>query len=73
MGVPRVTAELKEAGRPVNHKRVERGMRTFPIVGLHLRKMVRTNFTRTADRIAETPRGRTRSSRFHTLCTTAAG
>ncbi|MFF4731981.1 IS3 family transposase [Streptomyces mirabilis] len=36
-GVPRVTAELKEAGRPVNHKRVERVMRTFQ----HLRKKVR--------------------------------
>ncbi|MFE3329254.1 hypothetical protein [Streptomyces sp. NPDC059176] len=31
------------------------------------------NVTRTADRIAETPRERTRSSRFHTLCTAAAG
>lgn len=41
-GVPRVTAELKEAGRPVNHKRVERVIRTFHIVGLHLRKKVRT-------------------------------
>jgi transposase InsO family protein len=41
-GVPRVTAELKEAGRRVNHKRVERVMRKFHIVGLHLRKKVRT-------------------------------
>ncbi|MFF2813123.1 IS3 family transposase [Streptomyces sp. NPDC058000] len=41
-GVPRVTAELKDAGRPVNHKRVERVMRKFRIVGLHLRKKVRT-------------------------------
>ncbi|WPW26423.1 IS3 family transposase [Streptomyces atratus] len=41
-GVPRVTAELKDAGRRVNHKRVERVMRTFRIVGLHLRKKVRT-------------------------------
>ncbi|MFF2515809.1 IS3 family transposase [Streptomyces sp. NPDC058086] len=41
-GVPRVTAELKEAGRPVNHKRVERVMRTFHIVALHLYKKVRT-------------------------------
>ncbi|MFF3142446.1 IS3 family transposase [Streptomyces sp. NPDC057927] len=41
-GVPRVTAELKEAGRPVNHKRVERVMHMFHIVGLHLRKKVRT-------------------------------
>ncbi len=28
-GVPRVTAELKEAGRPVNHRRVERVMREY--------------------------------------------
>ncbi|MEU9447078.1 IS3 family transposase [Streptomyces sp. NPDC048304] len=41
-GVPRVTAELKDTGRLVNHKRVERVMRTFNIVGLHLRKKVRT-------------------------------
>ncbi|MFI7360520.1 IS3 family transposase [Streptomyces avidinii] len=41
-GVPRVTAELRDAGRRVNHKRVERVMRTFGIVGLHLRKKVRT-------------------------------
>lgn len=41
-GVPRVTAGLKEAGRPVSHQRVERVMRTFNIVGLHLRKKGRT-------------------------------
>lgn len=41
-GVPRVTAELKDAGRLVNHKRVERVMRMFNIVGVHLRKKVRT-------------------------------
>jgi transposase InsO family protein len=41
-GSPRVTAELHEAGRPVNHKRVERVMRVFGIVGVHLRKKVRT-------------------------------
>lgn len=41
-GVPRVTAELKDSGWRVNHKRVERVMRTFHIVGLHLRKKVRT-------------------------------
>ncbi|GGV01904.1 transposase [Streptomyces albospinus] len=40
--VPRVTAELKDARRPVNHKSVERVMRKFRIVGLHLRKKVRT-------------------------------
>ncbi|WP_316783302.1 IS3 family transposase [Streptomyces sasae] len=41
-GVPRVTAELKDSGRRVNHKRVERVMRKFHIVGMHLRKKVRT-------------------------------
>ncbi|WKK21351.1 IS3 family transposase [Streptomyces olivoreticuli] len=41
-GVPRVTAELKDAGVRVNHKRVERVMRKWGIVGLHLRKKVRT-------------------------------
>ncbi|MFF4836957.1 IS3 family transposase [Streptomyces sp. NPDC001315] len=41
-GVPRVTAELKDTGRLVNHKRVERVMRMFNIVGVHLRKKVRT-------------------------------
>jgi transposase InsO family protein len=41
-GSPRVTAELHDAGRKVNHKRIERVMRIFGIVGLHLRKKVRT-------------------------------
>ncbi|GII85299.1 hypothetical protein Ssi03_32890 [Sphaerisporangium siamense] len=41
-GEPRVTAELRERGRRVNHKRVARVMRAFGIVGLHLRRKVRT-------------------------------
>lgn len=41
-GSPRVTAELRDTGRPVNHKRVERVMRRHGIVGMHLRKKVRT-------------------------------
>lgn len=41
-GSPRVTAELHEKGREVNHKRVARVMRRFGIVGVHLRKKVRT-------------------------------
>jgi transposase InsO family protein len=41
-GSPRVTAELRDAGRRVNHKRVARIMRAHRIVGLHLRKKVRT-------------------------------
>ncbi|BFV61234.1 hypothetical protein KCMC57_up63380 [Kitasatospora sp. CMC57] len=39
---PRITAELRDEGRPVNHKRVERLMRRSGIVGVHLRKKVRT-------------------------------
>ncbi len=39
---PRVTAELKDAGIDVNHKRVERVMRRIGIEGVHLRKKVRT-------------------------------
>ncbi|ELB89240.1 putative transposase orfB for insertion sequence element [Rhodococcus wratislaviensis IFP 2016] len=41
-GVPRVTAELRADGVVVNHKRVERVMRENGIVGVHLRKTVRT-------------------------------
>jgi transposase InsO family protein len=46
-GSPRITTELNEqahrdGGSVVNHKRVERVMRRYGIVGLHLRKKVRT-------------------------------
>ncbi|MZG12601.1 IS3 family transposase, partial [Streptomyces sp. SID5914] len=41
-GSPRVTAELRGAGLKVNRKRVTRVMRSFRIVGVHLRKTVRT-------------------------------
>ena len=41
-GAPRVTAELRDAGLRVNHKRVQRVMRRFGIVGVHLRKKHRT-------------------------------
>lgn len=41
-GAPRVTAELRDGGERVNHKRVARVMRRFNIVGFHLRKRVRT-------------------------------
>jgi transposase InsO family protein len=41
-GAPRVTAELREAGVRVNHKRVARIMRGRGIIGFHLRKKVRT-------------------------------
>ncbi|MDH6711024.1 transposase InsO family protein [Kitasatospora sp. MAA19] len=41
-GSPRVTAELRACGVAVNHKRVERVMRERGIVGVHLRRRVRT-------------------------------
>lgn len=41
-GAPRVTAELRDGGERVNHKRVVRVMRKFGIVGFHLCKKVRT-------------------------------
>ncbi|MBS9376414.1 hypothetical protein GON09_005435 [Rhodococcus sp. B50] len=41
-GAPRITAELRDVGIEVNHKRVERVMRENGIVGVHLRKPVRT-------------------------------
>ncbi|MDF2705024.1 MAG: putative transposase [Nonomuraea muscovyensis] len=41
-GSPRVTAELRAAGRRVNRKRVARVMRVFGIAGLRLRRKVRT-------------------------------
>jgi transposase InsO family protein len=44
-GCPRVTAELGETGTPVNHKRVARVMRARGIIGLHLRKKVRTTIS----------------------------
>jgi transposase InsO family protein len=37
-----VTAELRDEGERINHKRVARVMQKFNIVGLHLRKKVRT-------------------------------
>jgi transposase InsO family protein len=41
-GVPRITAELQDAGIEVNHKRVARVMRRIGLQGVHLRKKVRT-------------------------------
>ncbi|GAA2842951.1 IS3 family transposase [Kitasatospora paracochleata] len=41
-GSPRVTAELRETGTRVNHKRVARVMRTYSIAGIRLRRRVRT-------------------------------
>ncbi|MFE1368969.1 IS3 family transposase [Streptomyces anulatus] len=41
-GSPRVTAELRENGHPVNEKRGARIMRAFGITGIRLRRRVRT-------------------------------
>jgi len=41
-GVPRIAADLREAGRRVNRKRVERLMRINGIVGVHKLRKVRT-------------------------------
>ncbi|TDD58748.1 IS3 family transposase [Actinomadura rubrisoli] len=41
-GSPRITAELRDQGVQVNHKRVERVMRQHGIAGLRLRRKVRT-------------------------------
>lgn len=41
-GIPRITAELKDAGTDVNHKRVARVMRRIGVQGVHLRKKIRT-------------------------------
>lgn len=41
-GSPRVTAELRDQGMVVNHKRVERVMRKYGIAGVRLRRKVRT-------------------------------
>ncbi|MEU0163847.1 IS3 family transposase [Streptomyces sp. NPDC006261] len=41
-GSPRVTAELREKGHAVNEKRIARVMRAFDIIGIRLRRRVRT-------------------------------
>ncbi|EWM10024.1 transposase [Kutzneria sp. 744] len=41
-GVPRITAELREAGQVVNHKRVAREMRGIGLAGVRLRRRHRT-------------------------------
>jgi transposase InsO family protein len=41
-GAPRITAELRDNGLPVNRKRVARVMRRFGVQGLRLRRRVRT-------------------------------
>ncbi len=41
-GVPRITAELREAGERVNHKRIARVMRSAGLAGVRLRRRHRT-------------------------------
>ncbi|MZE42547.1 IS3 family transposase [Streptomyces sp. SID5477] len=41
-GVPRITAELREAGERVNHKRIARVMRIIGLAGVSLRRRHRT-------------------------------
>ncbi|WP_167391690.1 IS3 family transposase [Streptomyces humi] len=41
-GVPRITAELREDGDRVNHKRVARVMRSINLAGVRLRRRHRT-------------------------------
>lgn len=41
-GAPRITAELRDNGKPVNHKRVARVMRSIGLQGLRLRRRHRT-------------------------------
>ncbi|WP_329182824.1 IS3 family transposase [Actinacidiphila glaucinigra] len=41
-GVPRITAELREAGEQVNHKRIARVMRSINLAGVRLRRRHRT-------------------------------
>ncbi|TMU98226.1 IS3 family transposase [Streptomyces sp. DASNCL29] len=48
-GVPRITAELREAGECVNHKRIARVMRSINLAGVRLRRRHRTTI---ADRAA---------------------
>lgn len=41
-GVPRITAELRDAGERVNHKRIARVMRSIGLAGVRLRRRHRT-------------------------------
>ncbi|MGV4988709.1 IS3 family transposase [Streptomyces sp. NRAIS4] len=52
-GVPRITAELREAGERVNHKRIARLMRAASLAGVRLRRRHRTTV---ADPAAAKPR-----------------
>ncbi|MGW0565415.1 IS3 family transposase, partial [Streptomyces sp. NPDC003016] len=44
-GAPRITAELRDQGEQINHKRVARIMRTIGLEGVRLRRRHRTTLT----------------------------
>ncbi|MFE9399957.1 IS3 family transposase [Streptomyces flavidovirens] len=44
-GAPRITAELRDQGEQINHKRVARIMRTIGLEGVRLRRWHRTTLT----------------------------
>jgi transposase InsO family protein len=44
-GVPRITAELREMGERINHKRIARVMRSIGLSGVRLRRKHRTTVT----------------------------
>ncbi|MEW1681715.1 IS3 family transposase [Streptomyces sp. NPDC093594] len=52
-GVPRITAELRADGEPVNHKRIARLMRSISLQGVRLRRRHRTTIPDAA--AAKTP------------------
>ncbi|MFJ8197152.1 IS3 family transposase [Streptomyces sp. NPDC096152] len=47
-GVPRITAELREDGERINHKRIARVMRSMGLAGVRLRRRHRTTIADTA-------------------------
>lgn len=44
-GVPRITAELRDDGEGINHKRIARVMRSIGLAGVRLRRRHRTTIT----------------------------
>lgn len=44
-GVPRITAELRDDGERINHKRIARVMRSIGLAGVRLRRRHRTTIT----------------------------
>jgi transposase InsO family protein len=70
-GVPRITAELHDAGHRVNHKRVARVMRQVGLAGLRLRRRHRTTLPDPA--AAKAPDLLGRDFTAHTLNTRYVG